>query len=169
MLEKIKKFRDWLDEIEQHYKDVQRAWKLINDKCKNKGFRFMYDDFVWHCIDSDVKNHDESKLSAMEFTQYRNFFHPCDGEQKNKEEFKKAWEHHKKHNAHHWEHWTQLNPTPYDDAFLVMNVIDWVAMGFRDGFSDAKTFYESKKDKINFPDWAIDLMYKIFDCIYPID
>ena len=81
---------EYLDYIEEHYNNVQEAWKIINDKCQNKGFRFIYDDFVWHTIDSEVKAHDLSKLSPEEFTQYRQFFFPCDGEEKDEALFKKA-------------------------------------------------------------------------------
>ena len=46
-----------------------------------------------------------------------------------------------------------------------MNVVDWVAMGIK--FNDtAKSYYEKNKHEIELPDWAIELMYEIFDCIY---
>lgn len=166
MIEKIKKFREYIDYIEEHYNNVQKAWALINEKCPNK-FRFIHDDFVWHTIDAEVKAHDLSKLSSEEFTQYRQFFFPCEGEEKNKDLFKQAWEHHKNQNEHHWQTWTEKHKeNPYADAFLVMNIVDWVAMGFK--FNDtAKGYYEKNKHEINLPDWAIKLMYEIFDCIYP--
>ena len=169
MIEKINKFREYLDYIEEHYNNVQKAWKIINDKCQNKGFRFIYDDFVWHTIDSEVKAHDLSKLSSEEFTQYRQFFFPCEGEDKDKALFKKAWEHHKANNEHHWQTWTERHEkNPYADAFLIMNIVDWVAMGIK--FNDtAKDYYEKNKADIKLPDWAIELMYKVFDCIYPCD
>jgi hypothetical protein len=164
MKEKIQKFREYLDYIEEHYNNVQKAWKLINDKCKRKGFRFIYDDFVWHMIDTEVKQHDISKLSEEEFTQYRQYFFPCKDETKDKDLFKKAWEHHKQKNEHHWQTWTK-NKGIYSDAYLVMNIVDWVAMGMK--FNDtAKAYYEKNKDEINMPEWAIALMYEIFDCIY---
>jgi hypothetical protein len=84
MIEKINKFREYLDYIEEHYNNVQKAWKLINEKCQNKNFRFISDDFVWHTIDSEVKQHDMSKLSEQEFTQYRQFFFPSKEEEKMK-------------------------------------------------------------------------------------
>ena len=47
-----------------------------------------------------------------------------------------------------------------------MNLVDWIAMGFK--FNDtAKGYYEKNKSGIELPEWAIELMYKIFDCIYP--
>ena len=30
-------------------------------------------------------------------------------------------------------------------------------------------YYEKNKHEISLPDWAIKLMYEIFDCIYPSD
>jgi len=169
MIDKIQKFREYLDYIEEHYNNVQKAWKLINDTCQQKGFRFIYDDFVWHTIDAEVKAHDSSKLSENEFTQYRQFFFPTENETKDKGLFKKAWEHHKEKNEHHWQTWTNKHSeNPYSDAFLVMNLVDWVAMGFK--FNDtAKGYYEKNKHEIELPEWAIKLMYEIFDCIYPCD
>lgn len=163
---KIQKFREYLDYFERHYDNVQKAWALINERCENKGFRFLYDDFVWHTIDEDVRFHDESKLTEFEFTQYRNYFFPAEGEEKNKAAFDLAWENHKNENLHHWQSWTEKHSNhPYGDAFLVMNIVDWVAMGFEFG-NTAKQYYEKNKDEIKMPDWAIKLMYEIFDCVY---
>ena len=165
MIEIINKFREYLDYIEEHYNNIQKAWKLINEKCDNS-FRFIHDDFVWGTIDSEIKTHDLSKLSPEEFTQYRQFFFPCPSERKNKELFDLAWEHHKSNNVHHWENWTEkYKDFPYADAFVVMNVVDWIAMSFKFG-DTAKDYYEKNKDKINMPEWATKLMYEIFECIY---
>ena len=118
--EKIAKFREYLDYFERHYDNVQRAWAILNDKCDGKGFRFIYDDFVWHSIDAAVKMHDDSKLSAGEFTQYRQRFFPVSGEVSSDVEFLAAWDHHKDNNAHHWQNWTKnYTSNPYADIFLV--------------------------------------------------
>ena len=164
--DKIAKFREYLDYFERHYDNVQKAWALINEKCHNNDFRFISDDFVWHMIDSEVKCHDDSKLSVHEFTQYRNYFFPAENEEKDKKSFLQAWEHHKEHNEHHWQTWTARHiNNSYADAFLVMNIIDWVAMGFEFG-DTARSYYEKNKGEINFPSWAVELMNRIFDCIY---
>lgn len=166
MKEKIQKFREYLDYIERHYGNVQKAWQLIQEKCKDKGFKFLYDDFLWFTINEDVVNHDYSKLSEYEFTQYRQYFFPAEGEERNKDKFLKAWEHHKNNNLHHWQTWTTNNADSiHAEALLVMNIIDWVAMGFEFG-DTAKDYYEKNKEEINLPNWAIKLMYEIFECIY---
>lgn len=165
MKDKIQKFREYLDYIERHYDNVQKAWKLINDKCANKGFRWHWDDFLWHTIDQEVKSHDLSKLSAEEFTQYRQFFYPTANEDRNKRGFELAWEHHKEKNVHHWEHWTKIENAPFSEVYVVMMLVDWVAMGFEFG-DTAKEYYEKNKDKIDLPEWAVELMYDIFEHIY---
>jgi hypothetical protein len=165
-LSKIEKFREYLDYIERHVQNVQKAWELIQVKCpRTSEFYFHCDDVEWNMINDDVMNHDLSKLSIEEFTQYRQFFFPVIGEEKDKKAFDGAWEHHKKHNMHHWQNWTRAKATPHDSAYLTMTVIDWVAMGFEFG-DTAKEYYENNLDKIDLPNWAVYYMYKIFDKIY---
>lgn len=164
MIEKIQKFREYLDYIERHYNNVQKAWKLIQDKCKD--YHFIYDDNLFFQLDAEIKTHDISKLSADEFTQYRQFFFPCKNKQKDKNLFKSAWEHHKIENSHHWQTWTMEGfENAKQELALIHNIVDWVAMGFE--FNDtAKSYYEKNKLEIDLPKWAIELMYKIFNCIY---
>ena len=50
-------------------------------------------------------------------------------------------------------------------AYLIMSIVDWVAMGIKFNES-AKHHYEKNKTHIKLPEWAIKEMYKIFDCIY---
>ena len=170
MIEQIQKFREYLDYIEEHYNNVQKAWKLLQDKCK--GMQFISDDAWFFELDAQIKQHDLSKLSAEEFTQYRQFFFSTANEEKNKELFKVAWEHHKINNDHHWQTWNSdrkwivggISQTQ-KEMCLIHNIVDWVAMGFK--FDDtAKAYYEKNKEEINLPKWAIDYMYEIFELIY---
>ena len=54
----------------------------------------------------------------------------------------------------------------YGDIFLVQMVCDWMAMGVEKG-DTVKSYYENNKTEINLPEWAVKLMYQIFDCVYP--
>jgi Family of unknown function (DUF5662) len=166
MKAKIQKFRVYLDYVERHYDNVQKAWGIIQDKCSD--MRFVYDDYIFNLIDTNVKNHDLSKLSQEEFTQYRQFFFPTADEEKDRELFDLAWMNHLKQNNHHWQTWTSKEfSTPYEaEIYFIENIIDWMAMGFEFG-DTAQEYYENNKSKIHLPDWSIDLMYKIFDRVYP--
>ena len=159
-LDIIQKTREYLDYLEEHIVNVEKAWKEMQVKCKD--MRFIYDDFYHHWIDMQVQLHDVSKLSEYEFVQYRDAFFPLSYEEK--EPLGSAWEHHKRHNPHHWENWTSLkivsNPNEWE-VHCVHMVIDWMAMGYKFG-DTAQKFYEKNKEKIDLPDYAIDFIYEIF-------
>ena len=163
-LELIDKTREYLDYIENHVVNVARAWNELQAKCKD--LRFIYDDYVFHSIDSAVQEHDLSKLSEEEFIEYRRCFYPCGDEPKMK--LGKSWEHHKEHNPHHWENWTAdetvyLNPFEWE-VHCVHMVVDWMAMGYH--FNDtAQEYYEKHKDNIKLPDHVVSLIYEIFEKI----
>lgn len=95
-LEIIQKTREYLDYLEDHINNVNRAWQELQDKCKD--MRFIYDDYVYFSIGDAVVNHDMSKLSKEEFIQYRIEFFPSDDENKKLQysEFDLAWENHLK-------------------------------------------------------------------------
>ena len=169
----IQKTREYLDYVEEHINNVARAWKVVQHKCKD--MTFISDDFIWDQLDRSVQAHDISKLSEDELVQYRQKFYPVSGEGARMAiGFDGAWEHHKKHNPHHWETWTtrkQHLAARYDDYTIgkeldcVHMVIDWMAMGYKFG-DTAREYYETNKDKIELPEWAVKLIYEIFDRVY---
>lgn len=165
-LEVIKKTQEYLDYIKEHVTNVNKAWIEVQSKCKD--MRFIWDDFYFISIDSEISYHDLSKLSEYEFVQYRKAFYPVNEE--TDFNIDQAWEHHKKNNPHHWENWTSIKP--YSDAdwevHCVHMVIDWIAMGYKFG-NTAKDYYENNKDKINIPDYAVSFINKIFDRVYTKD
>ena len=164
MQELIQKTREYLDYVERHYNNVQKAWAELNEKCKGKGFNWLYDDFIWNNINENIKHHDESKLSRYEFVQYRQFFYPTSYEEKDKKLMEQGWAYHLEHNRHHWQNWTRFYPNTVE--FFIEYICDWMAMGYEFG-DTAQEYYEKNKDKIFLPDWAIEEMYEIFEIIYP--
>lgn len=167
VLDKVKKTREYVDYIEEHIINVQRCWKELQEKCIGGGFIWLSDDFIFWNINENIKNHDESKLTKEEFTQYRNYFFNADYEERNKADFKKAWDNHLIKNDHHWQTWTQKDYM-YDNQkliYLIENICDWMAMGVKFG-DTAKEYYENNKEEIKLPEWAIKEMYRIFEIIY---
>lgn len=166
ILDEIKKTREYLDYIEEHVLNVRKAWGELKEKCKD--MRFIWDDFYYFSIDTEIEHHDLSKMSENEFIQYRKAFYPTDVEKKKeKYDMSEAWEHHKEHNPHHWENWTTIKNRqhPNDwEAHCVCMICDWMAMGYKFG-DTAKAYYEKNKDKINIPKDIIPFMYEIFDRI----
>ena len=164
-IEVIEKTQEYLDYIKEHVLNVRKAWIEVKEKCKD--MRFMWDDFYYFNIEDSIDYHDISKLSEFEFVQYRKAFYPANGEPKF--DMSVAWDHHKEKNPHHWENWTTIKPR-FDadwEVHCVHMVIDWIAMGYKFG-DTARDYYDMNKDKINIPDYAIDLINNIFDRVYGV-
>jgi len=58
-----------------------------------------------------------------------------------------------------------LRDDPYADCYLLMMLVDWIAMSFEFG-GTARAHYEQHKERIHLPDWSVELMYRVFDCVY---
>jgi len=163
IFEQINKTREYLDYIEEHIKNVKRAWIEIQEKCND--MFFIQDDNYYESIGQEVVKHDLSKMSEYEFIQYRRAFFKTESEPKY--DMGQAWEHHKKNNPHHWQNWiNQYSPNRRQwIVHCVHMIIDWMAMGYKFG-DTAQKYYEQNKDKVKIPDEAENLMYQIFERLY---
>lgn len=161
-LKHINKIREYCDYLEEHLLNVEKAWKILQETCKD--MNFIWDDYLFWSIDAMVKSHDISKMSAEEFIPYQRNFFPV-GE-KDSKAFHSAWLHHIDHNTHHWEKWTTIRERMPNEqyAYCVCMVIDWMAMGMKFG-DTAQAYYEANSHKINLPEWAVKTIYQIFDAI----
>ena len=155
----IEAIRRYCDYIERHLRNVEASWKLLQERAKD--MRFVYDDFVFNCIDEEVRHHDLSKFSPEEFIQYQRKFYPVEGSEP--ESLGGAWENHQRENPHHWQHWARKEYyNPYEpEVHCVCMVIDWMAMGLEFG-DTAESYYEEHKDEIDIPDWAVTFIGEIF-------
>ncbi len=166
-LEKISKIREYLDYLEKHIKNVEKAWEEV--KVKLKEFPQIWDDYQYFSLDEAIKRHDISKVSKEEFIQYADFFYPCDStledaKERIATEFNTAWQNHIKMNEHHWENWTtsKYRDNPYfDGVSMVHMVVDWLAMSYEFG-DTPRQYYEANKEKIKIPETCEDLLERIF-------
>lgn len=164
-LELIVKTREYLNYLEKHILNVEKAFEEVKIKCKD--MEFISDPVFLKRLSQDVKKHDLSKFSKEEFTQYRKVFYPalCETDK----DLGDAWEHHKSFNSHHWENWTADTSAKWhaedwkvDCAHMI---IDWIAMSYKFG-GTAQQYYEKNKITINIPKETIDFMYSIFQRVY---
>jgi hypothetical protein len=144
----------YIEYLKEHISNVKKAFNEFINKYELNLIQYNK---LWN----DVYNHDISKISKDEFEPYMNYFYV--DKDKYKDDFNKAWEHHKKYNSHHWENWTQN--TKDWKINCIHNVIDWMAMGYK--FNDtAKEYYENNKDKIKLTKEQEEFMYEIFNKLY---
>lgn len=112
--------------IFEHFKTVCKHKAIVFRECKACGI-------TWQGI-----THDLSKYSIAEFVPSAKYFQgnksPIEAE---KEDcgYSAAWMHHKGHNPHHWEYWTDFGesgeviPLPMPHKYVVEMVCDWIGAG----------------------------------------
>lgn len=158
MKETIQKMREYLDYIEEHYDNVQKAWEIVKEKCKDIPIIANKDSRLW--IEARIRNHDKSKLHSSEFQAYRAYFYPTQHEERYKDnhkaDFDRAWESHWTHNEHHWQCWTRAEECEETYICIVEMICDWMAMGMKFG-DTAQSYYENNKTKMD-----IAKKYEIF-------
>ena len=109
-----------------HFKTVMKHKAVVFHECRACGI-------TWQGI-----THDLSKLSPIEFFSSARYFQgdksPIEME-KAKKGYSEAWLHHKGHNKHHWEYWTDFGPdgkviaNKIPAKYVVEMVCDWIGAG----------------------------------------
>ena len=142
-----KKYKAYID---NHKKNVVETWeelkknKIIHDFILKESQNEKIDEI----LDKNIAMHDNSKFSEEEWEPYRKRFYPINKEEQisSKNEFFKAWAHHKKHNTHHHDHWKEINQNdkmPFTD--VVEMCCDWISMSKVKG-GNALSWYNSQKN-----------------------
>lgn len=177
----LSKTREYLDYIERHYNNVQKAFKEFTRRTCHKRFCEKYNDFSFETKLYDgwqyeglrimIEEHDLSKLSKEEFIQYRDNFYPISEEvkQQNKNDFDMAWEHHKEENKHHWQSRVNLPHNNscsgfYNTYLAIENAMDWIAMAYEFNETPLNKYYLNNKDKMQLSEhdkYIIETIYEI--------
>lgn len=141
---------EYWDYVKGHIDNVKRAWGVFKKLRKTQNL--LSDDFLYHLIESAILVHDQSKLSEMEFTGYRQWFYSDNGETTSHEAFLRAWNYHQNENKHHWEYWVLPRPegnTALDMplVYIIEMMMDWAAMSHK--FDNLPSeWYDNNKEKI---------------------
>ena len=110
----------------EHFKTITKHKWYVFKECKACGI-------LWQGI-----IHDLSKYTPTEFISSAKYFQgnrsPIEAEKEDLG-YSLAWQHHKGHNKHHWEYWTDFdnngeviaNRIPY--KYVIEMICDWVAAG----------------------------------------
>lgn len=157
---------------------MKKYWKHLKTICKHKAVVFHE---CWKCgIIWQGITHDLSKFGFTEFVSSAKHFQgdrsPIDAE-KEAIGYSRAWLHHKGHNKHHWEYWTDFDnrgyvicsKVPY--KYVVEMICDWIGAGKT--YSKGKwtqqeplTYFNKVKDSRRFHPDTLKLIYKFLDEIY---
>lgn len=148
--------------LNKHIQGVKDTWEqvlkpaLISDlKMEN-----VPDEMIQAiCFETDlvIKDHDASKYGEEEWVPYRDHFYDNKGNPRDELAYKQAWNHHQKHNPHHWQYWVliqdtsdpQLNPMPMPIKHLMELLADWQSAGHHYG-NTAYSWYQENKHRMHF-------------------
>lgn len=98
---------EYIKYIRNHVDNVIFAWEnIVKPYIMSDEFPiYVTDDELKHA-ESNISYHDMSKFDKAEFYAYCDYFYPLDEVTEDMEEqFDYAWNHHQKHNPHHWQYW----------------------------------------------------------------
>lgn len=146
-MEKELKEKEYLNYIEEHISNVKIAYMHYSEQLCRALNISNKDLFI------NVSKHDQSKYSEEEFDAYRQYFHTCSNEKKDKELFDKAWVHHYINNPHHPEYWVDMHGYVRDmkPIYIAEMLLDWEAMSMKFGGS-TYDYYMKEKDNKPFSD-----------------
>ena len=158
-------------------KSIESAWKHFKTVCRHKFV--VYQEckacgIAWQGI-----VHDLSKFSPTEFLPSARFFQgdksPIEA-QKAAEGYSVAWLHHKGHNKHHWEWWTDFgergeiiaNKIPSD--YVIEMICDWIGAGKVYGGgnwtqAEPLNYYNKVKNDRHFHQETEELVVKLLEII----
>ena len=126
--------------------------------------------------------HDLSKFHPKEFFAYARWFYGEFGtnidtrccsvlgltlNEQYKEDFDKAWQHHKDYNKHHWNYWHEKNE-PMPSKYIRQMVCDWRAMSRKFG-GTAKEYYLKNCNEIKLNKCSRKYLEKILSGIVPVE
>jgi len=152
--------RGYFNYYATHTYNVVLAWKDIQTA-------LIENDFInepeYEKIKQLIIRHDDSKISEEEFSGYGEKFYPLDNSNIDLDSFKKAWEHHKKNNLHHYQTLKEYNGSD-KKCYLIEMICDWIAMGWETG-TLAETYYTENKEQLLLSEEDNKIVNQVFSLI----
>lgn len=141
---KTAKEQEYDSYVKKHINNVKKAFNNRLYAIKNA---LQLTDEEVEELRNRILKHDESKYSKEEFEPYRKWFYPETEDEKNKDEFDKAFKHHYTVNDHHPEYWNGHDMTKVAIAELIC---DWESMSINFGGNPLEYFEKErfKKKKV---------------------
>lgn len=91
--------------LSDHIANVQRGYDWLVQHLP----KVIYVDDCADKVQKNITAHDASKYTSDEFYQYAQYFYGKGKKDKQTRiDFQYAWNHHQKHNPHHWQYWVYL-------------------------------------------------------------
>lgn len=187
--EYTEKVQEYLDYIDNHVRYVKESYdnyfKLLPYNETLTVGNLTHEEFVDAIkkAKEHVENHDASKYDDIEFYPYRRHFHKTiaekeldaeniESDNEEKENFKKAFEHHYQNNPHHIQYWYDFeNAIPKDMTvdYIIEMICDWISMSIIFNNASISSWWEdqneSAKERSMMTPETINIINEIYDII----
>lgn len=139
---------EYFNHYMKHTYYVVLAWKQIQDLLIANN---IISDMEFNRINQLIIWHDNSKITSDEWLTYARKFYPISiqDEDQVKREFKKAVEHHKSNNFHHFESLQSYMKSDWK-CYIIEMICDYIAMGWEFGIYIFE-YYDKNREKIKLP------------------
>ena len=143
--------------LKQHINGVQKAYALIKNNLKLSKVDLLE-------LDNIIKNHDMSKYEDEEFYPYLYHFYPSQAGVDIEEEYDKAWNHHQKHNPHHWQYWILQKDSgeqkilDMPEKYVIEMICDWHSFSIKNPKSTAYQWWVDNQHKLMLSDKTKNLV-----------
>lgn len=158
------------DYLTKHIQGVKDTWEQILKPVLVEGLKdegIPEDQIQALCFDVDVliKDHDASKYDEEEWVPYRDHFYSNKGNPRDEITYKQAWNHHQKHNPHHWQYWVLIQDTsdphiiamPMPIKYIMEMLADWQSAGHFYG-NTAYSWYVANNNRMIFHPTTRDIV-----------
>ena len=149
--------------LEQHISGVKKAYEKIKDILLTESDLTVED---LTTLDNQIELHDASKYEDEEFYPYLYHFYPSQAGNDDEEAYDKAWNHHQKHNPHHWQYWILQKDSgkqvilDMPENYIIEMLCDWSSFQYTNPKSTAKYWYENNKQNMLLSDNTKTLIEK---------
>jgi len=135
--------------IKDHKENVSKAFNVL---IENNLVETSYINKIQELIN----NHDLSKYSKKEYSQYAIYFNTKEKTDQIKRDFDYAWLHHQINNPHHYQYWilnkddgeVKALDMPYE--YIIEMVCDWFSFSVKKGdYAEIGKFYKDLKKSPN--------------------
>lgn len=137
--------------LKEHIRNVQRSFEQFLLPVLQEDENITPDNIA--IIQDQIKQHDKSKYEDVEYEGYLQWFYPVNDDENNKDKnmFNLAWNHHQHSNMHHPQYWLCIRDDgeqiilDMDFASIMEMLSDWHSFSLNDRNSTAYNWYQNHK------------------------
>ena len=152
--------------LEQHIGGVKKAYERFKDVLLTESDLTVED---LTALDNQIELHDMSKYEDEEFYPYLYHFYPSEAGADDEVAYDRAWNHHQKHNPHHWQYWILQKDSgkqvllDMPENYVIEMLCDWMSFSLKNPESTAYKWWMDNQDKMVMSDGTKKLVNKYIE------